>query len=92
MTRNLAARPAQAFALAIALATGFAGPALASPEEGIPLATRDAVRAKLVAEGYEVRNIKWDDGRIEVYATRNGTRYELYLDRALNVVRTKIDD
>ena len=44
------------------------------------------------AEGYKVRKIDMEDGMIEAYVLKDGQRLELYLDAALNVVRSKIDD
>lgn len=77
--------------LVILAALGLtAGPVLASDDHtraaGID---RAAVTEKLQAEGYEVRKIEMEDGLIEVYATREGARYELKLDRDLNIVKSK---
>lgn len=69
-----------------------AGAALASQGEGINEATRAQITEKLRAEGYEVRKIEMEDGMIEVYALKNGVRYELYLDKDMNVSRSKTDD
>ena len=52
----------------------------------------DEVKASLASLGYEVRKGEMEDGMIEVYALKDGKRYELYLDAALQIVRTKIDD
>ena len=82
--------------LALALTLAVAAPlAQASDYENygrLDDATRAQITEKLQAEGYEVRQIKMDDGMIEVYALKNGGRYELYLDKAFNVVNTKMDD
>ena len=85
-------KPATALALALALSMGLTAPVLASSDDVVPQETQDAVRAKLVAEGYEVRSIQREDGMIEVYAMKDGQRLELYLDAAMNVVRTKAGD
>jgi len=50
------------------------------------------IRTTLTEQGYEVRQIEMEDGMIEVYALKDGQRFELYLDDAYNIVRTKIDD
>ena len=71
-------------------ALALAGPAFASP--GVDAATQSQIREKLTAEGYEVRKIDNEDGMIEVYALKNGERFELYLDADLNVVRSKTED
>jgi hypothetical protein len=78
-------------ALALAITAGSA--ALASDSHGrIDQATQDAIRATLTAEGYEVRKIEADDGYYEAYALKNGERYEIYLDRDLNVIKSERDD
>lgn len=82
--------------LALALTLAVAAPlAQASDYETygrIDDATRAQITEKLQAEGYELRQIKMDDGMIEVYALKAGGRYELYLDKAFNVLKTKMDD
>ncbi|WP_137700155.1 PepSY domain-containing protein [Marimonas lutisalis] len=77
-------------ALALAIATTSA--AFASDSAQLTDQTRNQIREKLVAEGYEVGKIKTEDGMYEAYAKKDGNRYEIYLDAQLNVVRTKIDD
>lgn len=42
-------------------------------------ATHQAVRSKLMGQGYEVRKIESEDGLLEVYAVKDGQKYELYL-------------
>ncbi|MBN9888998.1 PepSY domain-containing protein [Salipiger abyssi] len=77
--------------LAAALAAlTLAAPAMASPD--VDTETAAQVREKLTAEGYEVRKIDNEDGMIEVYALKDGARFELYLDADLNVVRSKTED
>ena len=71
-------------------ALALAGPAFASPD--VDAATQSQIREKLTAEGYEVRKIDNEDGMIEVYALKNGERFELYLDADLNVVLSKTED
>jgi hypothetical protein len=79
--------------LALALAVAFsAAPALAASDDEVPQDTQNAVTEKLVAEGYDVRSIQMEDGMIEVYATKDGEKLEIYLDAELNVVETKVAD
>lgn len=68
----------------------LAAPAMASPT--IDADTQALVREKLTAQGYEVRKIDSEDGMIEVYALKDGGRFELYLDADLNIVRSKTED
>ncbi|MBE9635747.1 PepSY domain-containing protein [Salipiger mangrovisoli] len=70
--------------VAVLLTTGAA---FASPE--IPEQTQAQVREKLTAEGYEVRRIDSEDGLIEVYAMKDGKKFEIYLDDSLKIVRSK---
>ncbi|WP_407493114.1 PepSY domain-containing protein [Pseudooceanicola sp. MF1-13] len=54
--------------------------------------TRAQITEKLTAQGYDVRKIDAEDGMIEVYALKDGQRLELYLDKDLNIARSKTDD
>lgn len=74
-------------AAALILSFGLGLPALAESEGKLDAAKTEAVTAKLTAEGYEVRSVGMEDGMIEVYATKDGKKFELYLDDALNVVK-----
>jgi hypothetical protein len=79
--------------LALALTLSMPVSAFASSDYSALTAERKTeITNKLTAEGYEVRKIDAEDGMIEVYVLKDGQRLELYLDAALNVVRTKIDD
>lgn len=78
------------FAIA-ALALGLPAAALASGG-GIDEATQQKVRDQLGQQGYEVRKIDREDGLIEVYALKDGQRFEIYLDDQLEIVRTKSED
>ncbi|MHC0052962.1 PepSY domain-containing protein [Actibacterium sp. D379-3] len=84
----------RAIALSLALGTLAAtgGAALASGYERLKPEQAQQIRTRLQQEGYEVRKIEAEDGMIEVYALKNGMRYELYLDQALNIVRSKQND
>ena len=66
-----------------------ATPVLAEDEGSLDAATTEKVTAAMTAQGYEVRKVGMEDGMIEVYAVKDGKTWELYLDEALNVVKTK---
>ncbi len=79
--------------LALALALALPVSAFASSDDSLLTPERKAeITEKLTAEGYEVRKIDVEDGMIEAYVLKDGQRLEIYLDAALNIVRTKIDD
>ncbi|OSQ49325.1 PepSY domain-containing protein [Marivita geojedonensis] len=79
--------------LALALALALPATAFASSDDyGLTTERMTEIRTKLTAEGYEVRKIEMEDGMIEAYVLKDGQRLEIYLDAALNVVRTKVDD
>ncbi|MDU8912685.1 PepSY domain-containing protein [Aestuariicoccus sp. MJ-SS9] len=78
--------------LTLTLAALLPVAAFASGDDALDATTADQIRTRLTAEGYYVRKIEREDGMIEVYALKDGQKYELYLDAALNVVRSKIDD
>ncbi len=74
--------------LAIALALGGA----ARAEEGeaaLDPAKEAQVRATLTEQGYEVRSVGMEDGRIEVYAVKDGALLEIYLDENLAIAEVK---
>jgi hypothetical protein len=87
MTRTFAKPIAVAVALALS-----AAPVLASTDDAVSEETQNAVREKLLAQGYEIRSIQMEDGMIEVYALKDGQMLEIYLDDELNVVKTKVED
>ena len=66
-------------ALALAL---FAAPAFAQEvAPGDQLGTEiGAISAALSGRGYEVRKTEREDGKVEVYAVREGRRFEIYVD------------
>jgi hypothetical protein len=78
-------------AIAVSLAL-LAQPVLASSDQPVSQETEQAVRAKLTEQGYDVRQIKMEDGGLEVYAIKDGVKMELYLDKDMNITRTKADD
>ncbi len=50
-------------------------------------------RAKVSALGYDVRKVEVDDGCYEVYGTKNGRRYEVYINPVTaEVVKLEQDD
>lgn len=78
--------------LALALTLALPVSAFASSDAALTTERMTEIRTKLTNEGYEVRKIDIEDGMIEAYVLKDGQRLELYLDTALNVVRTKVDD
>ncbi|MBS4009654.1 MAG: PepSY domain-containing protein [Roseovarius sp.] len=78
--------------IALALAVTLGGMAHASDGTPVDSAKADAIKATLTEQGYEVRNIKTEDGMYEAYALKDGVKYEIYLNDALEVVQTKLDD
>lgn len=77
----------------LALALTLGGAAWADEDEAaLDPAKAEAARAALVAQGYEVRSVGMEDGRIEAYAVKDGKLYEIYLDDALAIVETKVED
>ncbi|MEQ8365683.1 MAG: PepSY domain-containing protein [Roseicyclus sp.] len=75
-------------ALSIALPVG----AFASDDAVLTPDVQAQVRTILEAEGYEVRQIEMEDGMIEAYVMKDGTRYEIYLNAALEIERVAEDD
>jgi len=77
--------------LALLAALGLAATPLFASEDDMRRGDVDraAVTQKLEADGYAVRKIEMEDGLIEVYATKEGARYELYLDRNLEIVNSE---
>lgn len=84
-------KTATAFALALSIALP-AGSALAS--DGATAAPEIAaqIKAKLEAQGYDVRRVKSEDGYFEAYAIKDGKKQELYFDANLNPINRKGDD
>ncbi|RMD92471.1 MAG: PepSY domain-containing protein [Alphaproteobacteria bacterium] len=51
----------------------------------------EEVKANLAQLGYEVRKSQMEDGFIEVYALKDGSRYEVYVDAGTGrIVRLKV--
>ncbi|MCA8928068.1 MAG: PepSY domain-containing protein [Alphaproteobacteria bacterium] len=78
--------------VAATLSLTAAGALASEGHERLDAQTERAIREKLAADGYDVRKIKAEDGLYEAYVLRDGKRAELYLDRDLNLVRTKDAD
>lgn len=74
---------------AAALALALTAPAHAS--DAVDPAKVEAIRASMTAQGYEVRKIEMEDGLYEVYAIKDGKKMEVYVNEALEVVRTETD-
>lgn len=83
--------PLKPLTLTVALGLGLiaGGAATASSYDKISDEMRAQITTQLAADGYEVRKIEREDGMIEVYALKGGQRFEIYLDRDLNVTRIK---
>lgn len=79
-------------ALALALALSLGNIAQASDDKIIDPAKAEEIKTSLGAQGYDVRRIKTEDGLYEAYAMKDGIKYELYLNEALEIVKTKQDD
>lgn len=83
--------------LAIALTFGLSSSALAGsytcesgPKSGWK--TEEEARAKVETEGYEIRKVKEEGGCYEVYATKDGKRFELFLNPdTLEIVKVEED-
>lgn len=74
------------------VAASLAGAVQASGYEKMNPEKGQMIRAMLQEQGYEVRKIDMEDGMIEVYALKDGKRFELYLDNEMKIVRQKIED
>ncbi|HKK85740.1 MAG TPA: PepSY domain-containing protein [Roseovarius sp.] len=78
-------------ALALAITAGTVAQA---SDDYVKMDTAKAqqIKAQLTEQGYDVRKIETEDGMYEAYALKDGARYEIYLDKELNVVKTELDD
>lgn len=77
---------------ALALSVLTSSVALASGDEGkVDAAIQEKLTAQLVAEGYEVRQFKAEDGLIEVYVVKDGKVQELWFDADLKQVEHEED-
>jgi hypothetical protein len=74
-------------AAALALALSFGLPAFAENEPLADAATQEKVTTLMTAQGYEVRQIVTEDGKLEVYALKDGKKHTLYLDADFKIVK-----
>jgi len=79
-------------ALALSICLALPAAAVASDDQRPDAATQERIRAHLTEQGYEVRKIEAEDGQFEAYVIKDGQRMEIYLNDALEIVRTKRDD
>ena len=52
----------------------------------------DQIRQLLTEQGYEVAKIKIEDGMYEAYAKKDGSKFEVFLNAAFEIVEVKTDD
>lgn len=78
MIRKMTAAALAALLLAVPVAQASGGK--------VDAAVQEKLTAQLVAEGYEVRQFKAEDGLIEVYVVKDGKMQELWFDAALKQV------
>ncbi len=79
-------------AICVALTFPIAGAMAAGDKVELTDEVTQRIQTMLTAEGYEVGKIKIEDGLYEAYAKKDGQRFEVFLDAALEIVRTEIDD
>jgi hypothetical protein len=88
--RRLIAGTALAAAVALPLSFASASADLVGTAAG---KTADEITASLIAQGYEVKKVKPEDGMLEAYATKDGKRYEIYVDTAAGqIAKVKNED
>jgi hypothetical protein len=79
--------------IALALAITAGSMAQASDDYiNMDSAKVEQIKMQLTEQGYDVRKIETEDGMYEAYALKDGDRYEIYLDKDLNIVKTEMDD
>jgi hypothetical protein len=71
-----------------ALAAAVGATSFAFASDDVDPALKEKVTKQMTEQGYEVRKIQMEDGKIEVYAVKEGKTYELYLDEALKIIKT----
>jgi len=75
-------------AAALVVPMGKAAAAAAAELVGTTVGTTaEAVKASLVAQGYEVRKVKRDDGKLEAHASKDNKQFEISVDRKTGMVR-----
>lgn len=78
--------------IALSLALALGGAVQASDYAKVDPAKAEAIKTTLAEQGYDVRSVKSEDGLYEAYAMKDGVKYEIYLNEALEIVRTKTED
>jgi hypothetical protein len=77
----------------LAVTLALAGVARAEDAEAALDPAKEAqVRDTLTQQGYEVRSVGMEDGRIEVYAIKDGAMVEIYLADDLSIAEVKQED
>lgn len=66
--------------------------AMATGTGQVSQAHGDQIRTVLSEQGYQVTKIEMDDGLYEAYASKDGVRFEIYLDTDFKIVKTELDD
>jgi Peptidase propeptide and YPEB domain len=61
-------------------------------EDAVPAEKADAIKALLMKDGYDVRQVKMEDGKFEAYVLKDGVKSEVYLDADLKVIEAKSAD
>lgn len=80
------------FVAALALTAALPLAAQASGYERLAEEQRANITAAMTEQGYETRKIDMEDGMIEVYALKDGERFELYLNDNLEIIRVSRGD
>ena len=80
------------FVAALALTTALPLAAQASGYERLTEEQRANITAAMTEQGYETRKIGMEDGMIEVYALKDGERFELYLNDNLEIISVSRGD
>lgn len=65
---------------------------MAETEGAVDAAVQETLTAQLVAEGYDVRQFKAEDGLIEVYVVKDGKMEELWFDASLKQIEHEEGD
>jgi hypothetical protein len=88
--RTLIAGTTLAAALALPLSLAAASADLDGASVG---KTAEEITASLMAQGYEVKKVKPEDGMLEAYALKDGKRYEVYVNTTTGkVAKVKEED
>ena len=77
--------------LTAALALVFTTSAFAVTEEDLTDENKAKITTMLEAEGYEVGKFKIEDEMYEVYAKKDGQKYEVFLNDDFEIVEVKED-